>query len=167
MSQVETTVELNRARLQLRHSWRWQYPVFAVAVLFPIAIYGYCLNAGLVPEIQARLLGEDLAVDSTTESLGNIVAGERRIVQFGIKNLTEVQITLLGAHTSCSCTVVDDLPLTIAPGKAATISMSYTASEKSIGKAVQQSAIVYYDGAMPGKSIRLTVTGVVIGPRGS
>jgi len=60
--------------------------------------------------------GYTLIVWDSTRSVGRLEAGRTWCGGFRITNCSPAPVRLLGSRCSCSCFVVDDLPLTIAPG---------------------------------------------------
>jgi hypothetical protein len=82
----------------------------AALVAFALFQYG-SLGAAL-----AHLRGDPLVPDSYSKSVGDIREGVN--VSFRLTNTTRKPIELLGANTSCTCTVVSGLPVTIPAGGA-------------------------------------------------
>ena len=70
---------------------------------------------GSLSHTLAYARGVRLLADEPTMDLGPMEAGSRMTFAFRLTNLTGRPIKLIGAQTSCSCMVVDDLPTTIPP----------------------------------------------------
>jgi len=60
------------------------------------------------------LQGEQLVVEPSSMDLRDVPCGERKKLSFRVKNLAAEPVHLLGANSSCSCLVTNDLP-TIVP----------------------------------------------------
>lgn len=68
---------------------------------------------GSVSRGLAYVRGERLFVDETSKSLENLRPGEERRVTFRVTNLSGRSLQLIGARTSCGCTGVQGLPMSI------------------------------------------------------
>jgi hypothetical protein len=56
-----------------------------------------------------------LLLKTHSRSVGTLVEGQTRRTGFVLMNFTDHPIKLIGARSSCTCTMAEDLPLTI-PG---------------------------------------------------
>ncbi len=59
------------------------------------------------------ILGETLLVDSRENSVGPMHQGDEVTTEFRVTNLMSTPARILGAQTSCTCTVPDEMPFTI------------------------------------------------------
>ncbi len=60
------------------------------------------------------LPGERLVVEASNAPIGRVQAGSEAIVRYRLSNRSGRQIKLVGATTSCSCTMVENLPMILA-----------------------------------------------------
>lgn len=81
-----------------------------VVAVFLAAVLGYVMNAG-----------PDLSVDSASIDVGAAPSGSFREAAVTVTNHSSEPVRLLGAKTSCSCMLADQLPLTIPPKSSQTI----------------------------------------------
>jgi hypothetical protein len=63
----------------------------------------------------AYLSGDRLIADTYTRSVGNVSEGEPHAVFFKLTNMSNQAIEILGAKSSCTCLVVDQLPAVLPP----------------------------------------------------
>jgi hypothetical protein len=76
-----------------------------------IALYSF----GSFGSALAYLSGDRLIVDAYTRSVGVVSEGERHAVFFKLTNMSNQAIEILGATSSCTCLVVDQLPVVLPP----------------------------------------------------
>lgn len=81
------------------------------------------IRLGSLARLQDFLAGKSHCVEPTHLNLGTGDAGESIAARVRIVNLGFQPLKIIGARPSCSCTVVDSIPLEIEPWKAATISV--------------------------------------------
>jgi Protein of unknown function (DUF1573) len=78
---------------------------------------------GSIETALASLRSERLSVDPRLVDMGEGVAGEARTASITLTNRTEAPIRVIGGTADCSCTVLGDLPVTIAAGESRSISV--------------------------------------------
>jgi hypothetical protein len=61
------------------------------------------------------MAGDRLIPDAYCKSFGTADEGRDQTVSFALRNVGGNTITILGAKSTCTCVVADDLPVTIAP----------------------------------------------------
>jgi hypothetical protein len=92
-------------------------PVFAflggVALIVAVAVF-YADGLGTPTAIRSYFVKSPLLVDSVTKSFGVVNAGETVKIPFTFTNSSNSPIHFLGARSSCSCVVAEDLPCTLA-----------------------------------------------------
>ncbi len=81
------------------------------------------LGFGSVPAAVAYFRGERVSVEPRLVDVGEGTAGESREVAVIVSNWTDQPIRLIGGTADCSCTVLDDLPVTIPPKESRSISV--------------------------------------------
>ncbi len=104
---------MKRAKLPLA-------PWFVCAIILTfvgafILVKAASLYFGSFPAMQDYLSGERLLVDSKSKTFGIVDQGIDQTVAFSLKNWTGRKIRVLGASSSCSCTMATNLPLEIGP----------------------------------------------------
>jgi hypothetical protein len=79
------------------------------------------LLAGDPTETLARLRGDSIVVDPVVNEVGEGKFGAERTFRVQLANRTDRAIRLVGGTASCSCIATNDLPLTLAARKTASI----------------------------------------------
>jgi len=77
-----------------------------------------------VAHFLAFINGKALYLAPRTLDLGSHAAGDEAFATFKITNLTSKEISVIGIRTSCACTLPEDLPIAIAPGKTVDVEMA-------------------------------------------
>ena len=105
------------------------------------------------------ILAQGLSMSPASADLGEFPAWESRESVFTIKNTLEQPANLLRVRSSCSCTIVDFKPCTLALGEDAHITVSIPKNTLS-GKF---SKTVYVETDVPGQEfLKLTVSGTAV-----
>ena len=105
------------------------------------------------------VLAQRLSVSPAPCDLGEFPSWESPKGMFTIKNTLEQPVNLLRARSSCSCTIVDFTPCTLAPDQDAHVTVSIPQNTLS-GKF---SKTVYVETDVPGQEfLKLTVFGTAI-----
>jgi hypothetical protein len=108
---VET--ETTRARSKSL-SWAAMTLIFAnigLGVLVVVALYTF----GSIESALGYLRGDRLIPEVRSKSFGTISGNDDLVIAFRIKNLLRRPVRVLGAKTSCTCLILDDLPMTLPP----------------------------------------------------
>lgn len=90
-----------------------------------------------------RLRGESLTVEPECFDLGKGAKGQCRAFQISVTNHTGHPIRLVGGTDSCPCVVIDELPLTIAPG--ASVELPLRARFAGTPGEFRQQYVIYTD----------------------
>ncbi|WP_197444226.1 DUF1573 domain-containing protein [Maioricimonas rarisocia] len=85
--------------------------------------------------------------------LGEVPPGESLDVVFHLKNVTAEAVTVLGAEPDCSCTVAGGVPVTLAPGEIAEVSLAFTASRAESGQSFERQALLHFDVDSPATAL--------------
>lgn len=96
-------------------SWRrWIFHAVAgaTAILILLGVVTWCW-LGSFDAARAFIRGDDLVVIPSFVDFGNCAAGDVEETQLRIVNMSSAPITLTGVYTSCSCILVDSLPVTV------------------------------------------------------
>jgi hypothetical protein len=101
----------------------------AVALVLATAVFAAGLltiyaNYESVPAAIAALRGEKVSIYPFSARVDAGQRGETRMATFEVTNWNEKEIRIIGGSADCSCTVLDDLPLTIAPKETRSVSVS-------------------------------------------
>ncbi|MCI0461710.1 MAG: DUF1573 domain-containing protein [Gemmataceae bacterium] len=83
---------------------------------------------GSLPAAIAYLRGERISISPRLVDVGAGARGEEREVAVTVSNWTDQPIRLIGGTADCSCTVLDDLPVTIAPQESRSVSIRVSLS---------------------------------------
>jgi hypothetical protein len=91
--------------------------ILAILAVTPtIAFYGWSfLHFGTFKAGGAWLRGDPVHVLESVVDLGERPAGERAEAACVVWNFSRDPVRILGSRTSCSCVVIDGLPMTIPP----------------------------------------------------
>jgi Protein of unknown function (DUF1573) len=111
-------------------------------ILGIIAAFGYSRFGSLKGAV-AALGGDPLVVDDPVKSMSGIRPGDRVTLRYALTNLSRHPIRLLGVSTSCSCTVVNDIPMVLAASETRSVTAAITTSERQ--SAVNGSIRLYTD----------------------
>ena len=114
--------------------------VFLVLGVVTIWIGNGSISAGL-----ARVQGYALVVDSFSKSIGEIPPGTKSEATFLLTNVSSTPVTILGAQTSCRCTTLSDLPLTVPPGERTELRIGVTPSPSDAGTTIRTTSLLYLD----------------------
>jgi hypothetical protein len=106
--------------------------VLAIAILGGLASAALIRYGSLTIAIQ-RLKGEILVVDRPVVAMSGVRPGSRVDLRYSITNVADHPVRLLGASTSCSCTMVENLPIVLAPSETRTLSATVSTSEDDRG----------------------------------
>ena len=105
------------------------------------------------------ILAQGLSVSPVSGDLGEFPSWERRESAFTIKNTLEQPVNLLRVRSSCSCTLIDFTPCTLAPGQETSVTVSLPLNTLS-GKFTRA---VYLETDAPGEEfLKLTVSGTAV-----
>jgi len=115
---------------------------FVCAIGFAAWLY---FSFGSTGASVAYLRGMSVAIEPTSHHLGEIPAGRTSAAEFVVQNLTRKPVTILGARSSCQCTVVNDLPLTLAARERRSLRISVRPDERFIRKPFVQGARLFVD----------------------
>jgi Protein of unknown function (DUF1573) len=139
-----------RGRLSpwLRRSLLWTLLSCSIAALggsalwiYGVAQYG-SLSAGLL-----ALQGYALAPTPRVQVISSVSG--RTEVPFKLQNLTSAPVTIVGAKSSCGCTALHDLPITIPAREEAELTVFVSPSASDVGKSIQTQVLLYLDVASP------------------
>jgi hypothetical protein len=87
-----------------------------------LGIASFCF--GSLPAALAYLRGERIWVEPRLLDVGEGVAGDVRKVPIELTNWTNRRIRLIGGTADCSCTLLEDLPVTIPPNETRSVAVS-------------------------------------------
>lgn len=91
----------------------------------------------------ARLRGQPVAVSPFTTDLGSRPVGEVVVFQLSVANHSGKEVRLVGGSASCSCAVLDELPLDIPAGERRDVSVR--AAFKGTPGRFQHEVMLYTD----------------------
>ena len=133
---VAALVALGFARPDLKPLWQISRSSLGRSCL-PVAcaLGGYLLLLGAVAAVAhhrfgsidgaiAFLRGERLSLTPGLVDMGDGGPGETREASLELTNRTDHAIRLIGGTVDCSCTVLNDLPVTVPPGETRSITVS-------------------------------------------
>jgi hypothetical protein len=118
---------------------------------------------GSFTNAKAYLRGERLLVADGARSLGDVPAGTKLTLEYAVTNLTGHPVRLLGARPSCSCTVIDDLPATLAAFETRSIPVVVDTSEG--GKEALAGTVDVFTDEPRSQTLRLAFAGRIVAVR--
>lgn len=142
-------------------------PPPVIAVLVTLALLAVPLGLGVyrigsTGRALAYLRGQRVFVAEPIRRLGTVEPGRDFLLRFPIVNYSGVPVHIAGASSSCSCTIVSDLPTTIAGHTSKPIEI--TVRSPSVSQDIHTTITLYTDS--PGsREIALQITGRVDNPR--
>ncbi len=137
--------------VELVSNVRFALPILAIV---GTVIFG-SFDAALGYATGARLL-----VTSSAQHAGNLAHGETRSVAFELNNYSNQSISILGAKSTCSCMVLDELPMTLPPWQIGKIRVRLKARAGESRHIQRESATLIFDD--PTRVVTLTVTAIVL-----
>jgi len=84
-----------------------------IVLLSALLIGLVTVSFGSVPAAIAHLRGDRISVQPSVIDVGKGESGAEREISVKVANWTDKPIRLIGGTTDCSCTVLNDLPVTI------------------------------------------------------
>ncbi len=84
-----------------------------VGLLFIVLLALY--SFGSFSAAMAYLRGDRLIADAYTQSVGIVGGGEQPAVFFKLTNMSNQAVEILGAKSSCTCLMMDQLPVVLPP----------------------------------------------------
>lgn len=104
------------------------------------SVLTFVLCAGIA--LFQRNDGHDVLEVPTLIDLGTLEINEQKRVAIKVKNVSEQSVVLLGAKTSCTCALIDGLPLKLKPQSSNEVTFLIQAKNK---KRVEGSILLYLD----------------------
>ena len=96
----------------------WAVPAGTIVAILVILFAWSTTQFGSPMLALAYASGRRIVPDEARKSCGSMVLGQERQVVFRISNLSATPVILLGARSSCTCTVAKELPMTLKPSEA-------------------------------------------------
>lgn len=95
-----------------------------VVVMLTIGFVSVLMAGGSRPgDVLARVRGERISVEPPVADIGADIAGQKRQFTVRLHNHTDHTVNIVGGTTSCACIATDDLPVSIAPGGSAPVTV--------------------------------------------
>lgn len=142
-----------------RASLVWSTVTATLTLLMIGIIYGIgVLNFGSTSSMLSYVSGDRIIVDAANKNIGSQKPNEVLAFSYGITNMTKHPIAIIGAKASCSCAVVENLPLTIAEGERRAIQVEVTTPSEA---GAFGSGIILYTDDESESEIRLILRGNV------
>jgi hypothetical protein len=119
-------------------------PAMAVALLLGLAAAGGHLMYGSVDRALAKLRGETVSVSNDYIDFEPGHPGEIRTSVVRVFNHTDAPVKVIGGSSDCSCITTQDLPVEIAPGGAADLTIQLIFPQSQPG-AFTRTAVLWTD----------------------
>lgn len=116
---------------------------------------------GSLPAGLAYFRGERVAIQPRLVEVGAAQTGDTRTVELELSNWTDHPVRLIGGSADCSCSVLEDLPLTIPAGDSASVSLRINFSGRP-GNFTRQAYFVVDDNGF--QKINFSFTGRIMKP---
>jgi len=142
MTQMEPQVHHSASGAVLKGNWRLTLLAFSLTliILGIGAGYGFA-RFGSFAAAMSAMRGDVLLVDQPLKSVDGIRPGTRVALRYALTNASNRPIKLIGVSTSCTCTLVEGLPITLAPSETRSITATITTRE---GESVLDGSIRLY-----------------------
>jgi hypothetical protein len=106
-------------------------PASTAAVLLSLLSLVAYVRLGSESNALAFIAGDRPLVNSTVRSFARIAEGEERSFNFEIVNFTGKPVTILGFRSSCTCVLVERLPLVVPAGNKERVNVVLNSQGKS------------------------------------
>jgi len=115
MTKMDPQVQRSASSTVVSGNRRLALHVFSLTliILGISAGYGYSRFGSLAAALSATQ-GDSLLVDQRLKSVDGIRPGSRVALRYALTNASGRPIKLIGMSSTCSCTVMEDLPMTLA-----------------------------------------------------
>jgi hypothetical protein len=92
-----------------------------------------------------------VSIDPSPKFVCDARQGDTVTAPFKIRNVTHQSIILLGAKTSCGCTVAEGLPLDLEPGASGTVNLQVKIGEQNMTGHFAKTVLLFNnrDGVVP------------------
>ncbi|MBI2804594.1 MAG: hypothetical protein HYX68_06370 [Planctomycetes bacterium] len=117
------------------------------------------LGYGPVEQIIANLRGQRVTIQPNLAEVEPGASGEQREITVDVANWTDEPVRLIGGTADCSCTVLHDLPITIAPNETRSVAVRIALSGRP-GIFTRKAAFLVDDHGF--KEIGFTMTGRIL-----
>jgi hypothetical protein len=114
----------------------------SAATLLTLSVWGIS-RFGSQAAAVGYLRGEIIHADARIKSFGDQPIDTKTEVSFVLTNLTSRPIKIVGSSTTCSCTIAENLPMTIVPHGSASVNVAVSIGQE-LG-AVRQDVEFYTD----------------------
>jgi hypothetical protein len=91
-----------------------------VAILGVNASYGHARFGSIAAALSA-MRGDSLLVDQPLKSLDGVRPGSRVEIRYLLTSVSNRPIRILGAATSCTCTMMENIPMTLASSESKSV----------------------------------------------
>jgi Protein of unknown function (DUF1573) len=144
-------------RIEVIATGKWGAGFVVVAAL--ILGLGICLY-GSASGALANLRGDTLTVDRSHVDLGHGQSGDILTQQVTVTNWTKMPRRIIGGTSDCSCIATADLPITLAPGEAKPVTITYKIPHTDQSGLTSRTAILLTDDSKQPR-LALTLSAVV------
>jgi hypothetical protein len=140
---------------------------YALAVLSPLAIaavvssIAWHISSGRLVLPEAMLGSGLVSIDPSPKAIFRSREGDKVTAKFTVRNVTDQPLRLLGANTSCGCTVVEKVfPVELRPGESMTLMIQMQVGQSGDDGKFRQEAhlLVNRDGMVPPLVIEAVVS---------
>lgn len=106
--------------------------VGATIILAVGAGYGH-LRFGSLSAALSAMRGDSLLANPAYQVVNGVHPGSRVRVQYALTNASDRPIKVIGINTSCSCTTVADIPMSLAPRQTKSVTATIVTREGQVG----------------------------------
>lgn len=128
----------------------------ASAILAVLSVASYWSLGSLEAGV-SYLRGNRLFLDQHTRDLGIVDAGTHEVA-FRVKNLSSQPVQIVGAKTSCSCVVAEDLPVTIEPSASLLLRIRVQIDDRRGSRYSQTMQLITDRGVEPAMAVTMLAT---------
>lgn len=87
------------------------------------------LRFGSVSATLDSLRGRSVLVDERAKSIIGVRPGSQVVMSYALTNISDRPVRIIGSSSSCECTTIEEMPITLPPSETRTVSARITISE--------------------------------------
>ena len=140
-------------------SWNTKFIIFCHIIFILIFIIACNRYGSLRNALSFFSTGQLLYIEPAHKTFGTAAPGEQVVVPFRLTNRGRDAIRVVGSTVGCSCTVPDDMPFRIAPGRSRTFHVTIKVPNEP---GPVEMPIVLYTSIPDQSRINLRITGTII-----
>jgi len=111
---------------------------------------------GSIAAASAFAMGNEIFLERPVQALGKVCLGEKRTVEFPVRNLSSRPIALIGSRISCSCTTGQSWPDSLPAWSVSILRVEFAPTEFKEGQAATEQVRVFTNSVNPELTMAFT-----------